>query len=333
MKRKVKIDFCDIGWNHAKVNHFLYRVLSERFDLELCDQSDFLIHDLFGQVHRLYSGVRIMFTGEGDKPDYRIDDYSLNPYASDDPRHLHLPAYVFHGPPDHIIKRNDNHEQILTKKTKFCSFVVSNYNPGRNQNRIDFFKLLSRYKQVDSAGKICNNIGGRLPHGFKAKAEFLNQYKFNICFENSSKPGYTTEKIYDAMVSRCLPIYWGDPMINQQFNPRSFLNRADFPSDEALVEKIIELDKDDAKYLEFMRQPYLPNDEPTIYFSKQRILDFFERIFTTPIKPAAQKYRSWFSFGRWKMVKRHHWHPFPNPSTKRFKGYDCTDSLWEGHIQ
>ncbi|HXE41926.1 MAG TPA: glycosyltransferase family 10, partial [Candidatus Baltobacteraceae bacterium] len=298
MKSKVKIDFCDIGWNHVKTNHFLYRVLSERFDLELCDQPDFLVHDLFGHAHRLHSGVRILFTGEGAIPNYSIDDYSINPCASDDSRHLHLPAYVFHGPPERIIKQSDDHERILAAKTKFCSFVVSNYNPGRNQNRLDFFDLLSRYKRVDSAGKIRNNIGGRLRHGAQAKAEFLNQYKFNICFENSSKPGYTTEKIYDAMVSRCLPIYWGDPMINQQFNPRSFLNRADFPSDEALVEKIIELDKDDAKYLEFMRQPYLPNDEPTIYFNLDRIRNFFEQIFTTSIQPAAQKYRSWIQPGR-----------------------------------
>ena len=329
MRRKVKIDFCDIGCNHNKVNHFLYWVLTKRFDLELCDQPDFLVHDLFGHAHRLYSGVRIMFTGESDTPDYNVSDYSISPRALNDPRHLHLPVYVFHGPAEKIIKRQDDPERLLAGKTKFCSFVVSSYNPRKNQNRLDFFNLLSRYKPVDSAGRLRNNIGGRLAHGAKAKMEFLRPYKFNICFENTRKPGYTSEKIYEAMVARCLPIYWGDPLIAQQFNPRSFLNRADFPSDEALVEKIIELDRDAAKYLEYMRQPYLPNDEPTFYFSQERICDFFERIVTTPIRPVAQRYRGWIRPGRWILAKRHHWHPFPNLNPGRLKGYDRSDSLWD----
>ena len=146
----------------------------------------------------------------------------------------------------------------------------------------------------------------------------MRQYKFNLAFENRSLPGYTTEKIFEPMVARCLPIYWGDPDISDHFNPRSFLNRADFPSDEALIEKIIELDQDDAQYLEYMRQPYLHGDEPNIYFSHQRLLDFFEKIFTTRITPVAQAGRKTFSFGRilgrWKLVKRHHWQQMQPPT-------------------
>ena len=61
MKRKIRIDFCDIGCNQSKINYFLYWVLAERFDLDLCDQPDFLVHNLFGHEHRLHSGVRVMY--------------------------------------------------------------------------------------------------------------------------------------------------------------------------------------------------------------------------------------------------------------------------------
>jgi hypothetical protein len=327
MRRRIKIDFCDIGFNQSKTDYFLYWVLAERFDLQLCDQPDFLVHNLFGHEHRLHSGVRILFTGESDAPDYTVSDYSIGPRVLDDPRHLHLPAYVIRGPAEKIIKRQDDHERILAGKSKFCCFVVSTYNPRKNQNRPDFFELLSRYKKVDSGGRLRNNIGRVIPYGAKAKADFLHPYKFNICFENAAKPGYATEKIYDAMAARCLPIYWGDPLIGTQFNPRSILNRADFPSDEALVEKIIELDQDDAKYLEFMRQPYLPNDEPTSYFNRDRIYDFFEKIVTTPVTPVAQRRRGKLQPGRWILVKRNHWHPFPKPHPI-VKFYDRTDGLW-----
>jgi hypothetical protein len=298
--RRVQIDFCDLGFNHVKVDQFLCRVLSERFELELCDQPDFLIYSAFGHAHRLHSGVRIFFTGEPLRPDFRECDYSVGPCALDDPRHLPLPFYVTYGQPADLIKRHDDPERILAGKTRFCAFIVSSHNPRKNRNRLKYFERLSRYKRVDAGGRFMNNLGGPVPGGSAGKIAFLRDYKFNIAFENSSLPGYTTEKIYEPMVARCLPIYWGDPLIAQHFNPRSFLNYADFPSEEALIEKIIELDQDEAKYLEYLR-----HDEPNLFFSHKRILDFFERIFDTKIRPVGQR-RKWFTAGRWILVKRHH---------------------------
>jgi len=314
----IRLDFCDFDFNYSKTNNYLFKLLSERYDVELCNQPDFLIYSCYGHEHRLHSGVRIFFSGESDLPDFSTCDYSIASIRLDDPRHYQYPNYVHYGDPREIIKKNDHPEQLLAAKKKFCSFVISGYNPRKNQNRVDFFHKLSKYKLVDSGGRKFNNIGGPLPGGSRGKIDFLRQYKFNIAFENRSLPGYTTEKIFEPMVARSLPIYWGNPMINEEFNPRSFLNRADFPSDEALIEKIIELDRDDAKYLEYMRQPFFHDDEPNIYFNRQRLLDFFEKIFTQKITPVAQAGRKTFSFGRilgrWKRTKRHHWHPVQPPT-------------------
>jgi alpha(1,3/1,4) fucosyltransferase len=315
---KIWIDFSDFGPHSSKTNNYFFKLLTERFDVELCSQPDFLIYSCGGHEHRLQSGVKIFFSGESDRPDYRKCDYSIASIKLDDPRHLQLPLYVLWDAPETIVKKHDDVEIIMAAKTKFCSFVVGGYNWRKNHNRVAFFEKLSKYKRVDSGGRKFNNIGGPIPGGPRGKIEFLRQYKFNIAWENRSLPGYTTEKIFEPMVARCLPIYWGDPDINEHFNPRSFLNRADFPSDEALIEKIIELDMDDAKYLEYLRQPYFYNDQPNLYFSRQRLLDFFEKIFTTKITPVAQAGRKTFSlgrlFGRWKLVKRHHWQP-ANPPT------------------
>jgi alpha(1,3/1,4) fucosyltransferase len=314
---KVRIDFCDFSQNFSKTDNFLFKLLAERFDVELCDQPDFLIYQNYGHSHRLHSGVRIFYSGESDLPDYRECDYSIACVKPGDPRHLHLPLYVTWGGPEEIIKQNDDPEKIMAAKNKFCCFVISGYHPRKNHNRVAFFQKLSRYKRVDSGGRKFNNIGGQIPGGPRGKIEFLRQYKFNIAYENRSLPGYTTEKIFEPMVARCLPIYWGDPDINDHFNPRSFLNRADFASDEELVEKIIELDRDDAKYLEYLRQPYFYGDKPNLFFNRERILDFLEKVFTTKITPVAQAGRKTFSFGRlfgrWKLVKRHHWHNIQPP--------------------
>jgi hypothetical protein len=318
--KKIRIDFCDFAHNISKTDLYLFKLLSERFEVELCDQPDFLIYSCYGHSHRLHSGVKIFFSGESDLPNYRECDYSLACVKLDDPRHLQWSHYGIYGEAAEIIKKNDDPQAILAAKTKFCSFVVSGYNPGKNQNRVTFFKKLSQRKHVDSGGRQLNNIGGPIPGGPRGKIDFLRAYKFNIAFENRSLPGYTTEKIFEPMIARCLPIYWGNPLINEEFNPRSFLNRADFPSDEALIEKILELDQDDSKYLEYLRQPYFHNDQPNLHFSHERVLDFFEKIFTQKITPVAQSGRKGFSFGRifgrWKLVKRHHWHPVQPPTWK-----------------
>jgi hypothetical protein len=310
--KKIRIDICDIANNFSKTNNYLYTVLSQRFDVELCDQPDFLFYSVGGQAHQLHSGVKIFFSGESDFPDFRQCDYSIGSVKLADPRHLEHPLYVSYGSPQEIIKKNDDPRQIFAAKTKFCSFVIGGYNPRKNGNRVEFFRKLCKYKKVDSGGRLFNNIGGPIPVGSREKIKFLQSYKFNIAFENRSLPGYTTEKIFEPMVARCLPIYWGDPTINDHFNPRSFLNRADFPSDEALIEKIIELDSDDEKYLEYLRQPYFYNDQPNQFFNHQRVLDFFEKIFSEKITPVAQKKGKLHfigrCFGRWKFVKRHHWH-------------------------
>jgi hypothetical protein len=315
--KKIHIDFCDLGFNWDKTEIFLYKVLAERFDVRLCDQPDFLVYSCGGDTHRLHSGVKIFFSGESDMPNFRECDYSIASVKLDDPRHLQYPNYVHYGRPEQIIKKDDDAEKILAAKTKFCSFVVAGYNPRKNGNRVEFFQKLSKYKKVDSGGRKFNNIGGPIPPGSQAKIDFLRPYKFNIAFENRSLLGYTTEKIFEPMIARCLPIYWGNPEINAEFNPRSFLNRADFASDEALIEKIIELDNDDEKYLEYLRQPYFHDDTPNLYFSRERILDFFEKIVSQKITPVAQSRRkSFFArlFGRWKLVKRYHWHPLQPPT-------------------
>jgi hypothetical protein len=78
------------------------------------------------------------------------------------------------------------------------------------------------------------------------------------------------------------------------------------------------LDNDDEKYLKFVRQPYFQNDTPNPYFSRTRILDFFEKIFSRKITPVAQRHRKSFFFGRrlgrWQLVKRYHWHRMQPPT-------------------
>src|SRR3989442_12361365 len=110
----------------------------------------------------------------------------------------------------------------MAKKTKFFCFIARNSrHPSPAHKRNAFFHRLSRYKKVDAGGRAFNNIGYRVPGGPWGKIEFLKRDKFNIAFENASLPGYTTEKIVEAMAARDPPLYRGNPPIHREFNPRN----------------------------------------------------------------------------------------------------------------
>ena len=112
-------------------------------------------------------------------------------------------------------------------RQKFCAFVVSN---PTCQVRNQAFKTLHAYKHVDSAGGLFNNMGNGLFAGLgggggeRRKVEFFRDYKFALVYENSSCSGYTTEKLFHAKVAGCLPLYWGDPIAAQDFNPHGYIN-------------------------------------------------------------------------------------------------------------
>ena len=282
----------------------LWNILKKRFNVELHSQPDFLFYcDPNQHVHRLHNCIRIFFTVESMLPDWRECDYALTCRYLDEPRHLRLPLYVVAANPEELLRKGEDWEAILAAKKHFCAFVIGKADPRKREKRVEFFHRLSRYKKVDSAGGALNNMGWHVPYLPGAKMEFLRSYKFNIAFENASIPGYTTEKLVEPMQARCLAIYWGNPRVGEEFNTAGFLNYFDFPSEEALIEEIIALDRDDTKYLERLRRPNFVNNKPNQPYNPDRLLDFFERVFSEKITPVAQR-RRWFPFGRWLLAKQ-----------------------------
>ena len=127
---------------------------------------------------------------------------------------------------------------------KFCSFVVSN--GGGDPARTEFFKRLSKYKHVDSGGRFMNNVGGAVAN----KLEFCARYKFNIAFENSCHPGYVTEKVMQPLSVWSVPIYYGAQDVEKDFSLECMVRLKDVNDIDALIDEVIELDRNDDLYLE-----------------------------------------------------------------------------------
>ena len=127
---------------------------------------------------------------------------------------------------------------LLSKKTKFATFVVSNpCNPVRNSA----FTTLNAYKPVDSAGRLFNNIGPQIFAGLgggggeQAKVAFMESYKFAITYENSRAPGYVTEKLLHAKAAGCVPIYWGADEAATDFDSAGFINATGLEGDSLVA--------------------------------------------------------------------------------------------------
>jgi alpha(1,3/1,4) fucosyltransferase len=290
MKPRIRLGFSDFWPGFDPRKNFFTRLLNEHYELEISEQPDFLIYSCFGQQFRRHNGIRIFYTGENLRPNLDDCDFAFSFDYLNDPKHMRLPYWFLR----HLAfplgtKQNFDTRAVLAEKTRFCNFVYSNkYCVIRNR----LFRKLSKYKQVDAAGRLFNNIGGRLgPGGFK-KLDFIRPYKFTIAFENESHPGYTTEKVYEAMLVDTLPIYWGDPLVGVDFNSKSFLSYYDHGSLEALIERLIEVDRDEELYCEYLSQPWRPPQLCEEATDHSKLLARFEQIFSASQTPVARQKRS-----------------------------------------
>ena len=102
-------------------------------------------------------------------------------------------------------------------------------------------------------GKYNNNIGGPV----KNKKEFLTSYKFSIAMENSEGNGYISEKIVDSFLAGTIPIYYGDYMIDEYINPKSFILIKGEKDMFEKIEYIKKIDNDDYLYKSFLKEKIL----------------------------------------------------------------------------
>lgn len=250
------------------IANFFTTILSEDFDIIRDDANpDYLLFGdrNFGENNLAFNNrrcIKIFYTGENQRPSDYACHFAISFDHIDDDRHYRLPLYVIYDFDNQFrdvinTKTVNRDPSDLTKKfkDKFCSFIVKN---GACEKRNHFFQRLNEYKRVDSAGPLFNNVGYILSRGedaVKAKCDFLNNYKFNLCFENSSYAGYTTEKLYEAYMGGTVPIYWGSTTIECDFNPKAFLNWHDYQDDDAFMEAIIEVDTKPELYEQMYLEP------------------------------------------------------------------------------
>jgi len=250
---------------------------------------DKLIHPL-DKNHK-----RIFFTGENVHHQVFLDyannllnrksiHLSLGFDYLNDPRYLRFPIWILEMfPPQSTIddiKRicdNLSYQKLDPRRNRFCALVSGTSTLLGTESitmRTQLVERINTIATVDCAGKLLHNIDELKTKFNDNKAEFLKQYKFYICPENASVDGYVTEKVFHAIGSGCIPIYWGsnnNPEPNV-LNHDAILFWNKDGDNNSLIEIIKELQNDPAKYNDFFEQPRLKPD------AWQVVAEYFEQL-------------------------------------------------------
>ena len=285
--KEVRLGFSD---TFSTAINFFTEALGRRFKIIRDDENpDYLIYGegVYGQNHRRFGPevTKIFYTGENVRPPWGECQFAMTFDHVNSSRHYRLPLYVIDMWGAVTEGWTDDYYQLVGLKRDyerdyenrdFCSFVVSNPN---QEMRNKAFHFINEYRPVNSGGPHLNNIGGVLPRDkLHHKLSFLDNHRFNICFENGSHPGYVTEKLYNALQVKTMPIYWGSSTVGRDFNPRAFINAVDHGDFNKLTEYVRHLDSPAGKreYLDIIERPAFKNDIPNEFTDMNNLCDWWE---------------------------------------------------------
>ena len=278
-----------IGYTDIKDEKFIFylnnlnKILGIKYSFVFSQENpDYLIFSFYGCKHneiKYNNSIKIAIYEEGFFPSFKEEDYvfgvnhilyldryfRINPlieYLND----LNLTNQDFRS----IRKRVKNEP----KRNKFCGVIIDN--ETNHNNFIEFFiKELNEYKIVDNGGNLGNNIGINITIN---QVKFFESYKFSIVFEKNSVDGFSTGTILYALLAGTIPIYYGDYLIDEYINPKTFILVRNHVDLKEKIEYIKKIDQNDELFNEFFKEDVLIDEN--IYKKRKRDeLNFWNHIF------------------------------------------------------
>ena len=222
-------------------------------------------------------GALVFYTGEAVQPDLARFDWSIS-FAEGSARNLYLPGWVRHLnrmgiTPYSLLRAARSPFEAMTEREP-CAYLFRHRVPWRER----FFDLLAQRVDIVSPGESRNNhpaIGRR----WMDKLAFLRRFRLNLAFENDCCPGYITEKLVHAFTAGCVPIYRGDPLVEETFSPTAFVHVRDDADYGSAVDRIAALNADLPRLERMRNEAPLVNDRLPDYAQHGCAMAFFERIF------------------------------------------------------
>lgn len=293
-----------INW-YPKKESWIEHFILNRFPDRKC-YDDINIVGVYGKRWRinLYGGRKIFFSGENLAPcteratlinngkvvthkniekygDYLLKDVDLSlAFKSDEnaTNYLRWPLWIWY-----LVGYDSTYNDIknivsdinskYSKAEKDSVLVCSHDHWGMRTMICD---ALKNEMDITYAGKWRNNTDELWTKFNNNKIEYLNNFKFNICPENMDAEDYCTEKLFEALLGGCIPIYAG---CNNNPEPgiinENFIIKWNMDGDNSENIKLIRrLKNDDIFYRKWMKQDKLhPYAAEYIYDRMQKLED------------------------------------------------------------
>jgi hypothetical protein len=234
--------------------------------------------------------VTLFYAGEAEAPDFNLFDFAVGFDELEFPdRYVRL----------HPATRFENWMRVakslelsvspptITEREFFCDFIYSNR--YGHEMRQKLFHALNSQEPVHSWGRYLNNTArkewpSRTLGDWRAeKLSVQAKYRFSLAIENATYRGYTSEKILSSLLAGSIPIYWGNPLVTDDFNAARFVNCHDFESINDLVDYVLDLDSDQVALQDIVAQPLMtPTQKNRLHRIEQLTHDLVNRFLDTP---------------------------------------------------
>lgn len=172
-----------------------------------------------------------------------------------------------------------------TLREKQCAFICREDYYG---DRALFADMVEQIMPVSYPSDFRHNDDDMRMKYNDDKNVYLQQFRFNLCPENTNSHGYVTEKIFEAIQAGCVPIYWGNEGYPEPdvLNPKAIVYIDKEKPSEGL-NLLRNLYEDPKAYAEFAARPrFLPGAEKVIYAYYERLETRLKMIFSDPINYA-----------------------------------------------
>ena len=145
--------------------------------------------------------------------DYRLDyvDFAMGFGRIEHPKYLRFPYWIqtTFSPEfdeDQIRQRIREINRNRYEKSRVC-IVTTKHDPKNTRAMI--CDEVAKVLDITYAGRWRNNSQDLWNEFNDDKYSFMKLFKFNVCPENDNTVNYVTEKLFDAFICDCVPVYYG----------------------------------------------------------------------------------------------------------------------------
>lgn len=222
----------------------------------LADQPDALLFETATPPLQRRKGqpLRVYMDLEAGRKKSGSEDIFISYHAKDDVQSTYAGA-LFHNNRNYHLSSYKNNDTLVYWSSSRCL-------SRRNQLAKSLLKFLPHH----SFGKCLNNVGGldmalnlypecakdgNPPKWWDHLHCAMSHYKFVLSIENTVTESYVTEKLFYALDSGAVPIYFGAPNVWDFVPPNSIIDGTKFSSMEQLASYVKALANDPVAYAEY----------------------------------------------------------------------------------